>query len=691
MKNLLYLFAFFLITNSFAQSTWVRTLNVDNMLPSVRQDSVSVGPIEMGITADKSIIGLFQINKNHKTNLIKLDSSGAILWNINVANYGGIYGEYCYSFHTTNDNGCVYVFRHDSWGSGTNDVISKRNESGFQQWSKSYNNYGTGLNTYVQAFLPTSYSTYLLQFTDSLVELDSSGYFIRSISPFSGKITALNDTTFLVNRTTGISREDFNGTQLWFCNATGFAIISADSNTIFASKPNEIIKIDTQTGNILWSRPISTGWYTGSTYDGGLITTYPDSFGNSIINKLDSSGALIWTNTEVFCEYGFRAIMEITPNSYIAGGGWKYESYFSNEFGISPFVCRIDSTGNNVLDSTHFFYAGNANDNNLLDFADDAVYIAAAMTTNGIPREQLLQNYFLANTYATNWNENFSSGINYKYSDFDGNGSIDTSDIRKLDDAIYRSFSCPSHYQRISNTQTIPELHFAIENQYVNAGDTVVVNVILGSASVQVDSIYGLSFRSAFNSTTIPYDGFPSTPYFSIAPTSLGDTSTNLYNYFSYDLYQQEISMVLCRNDHNNAIVAGDTIITFYYPIPATVPSDVFRLVFGANMITEAGFPIPYTTVFDSLFITNTTGIIENSQGHISIYPTPCDKETNILTCNDKLKSVFVYDRQGNLKKKFDSSERNIKIETVDLASGIYFVKIISSENNYIDKFVVIH
>jgi len=149
--------------------------------------------------------------------------------------------------------------------------------------------------------------------------------------------------------------------------------------------------------------------------------------------------------------------------------------------------------------------------------------------------------------------------------------------------------------------------------------------------------------------------------------------------------------MVLCRNDHNNAIVAGDTIITFYYPIPATVPSDVFRLVFGANMITEAGFPIPYTTVFDSLFITNTTGIIENSQGHISIYPTPCDKETNILTCNDKLKSVFVYDRQGNLKKKFDSSERNIKIETVDLASGIYFVKIISSENNYIDKFVVIH
>jgi len=692
MKNLLYLITFFFFSNSFAQPTWVKTLKVDYIFPSGTLDQgVGVGPIEIGVTTDKSIIGTFRMGRNSSTDLVKLDSLGSIIWDINVANSGGIYAENCFSFHTTNDNGCVYVFRHDSWGVSVTDMIVKRNYSGFQQWSKTYFTLAGITNTLVQAFIPTSHNTYLLQFTDSLVELDSTGNFLRSKTPFDGIITTMEDTTFLVRRSTGIYREDFNGTQTWLCNATGYYIIAVDSNVIFAAKTNELIKIDALTGNIIWTKPITIGWPSNITHDGGLITTYPDSSGNAIINKIDSSGFIIWTKTDPFSEYGYKGIIEITPNSYITGGGWRHNSLSLMDYTVSPFVCRINKTGNSVVDSTHFFYVGNANDNTILSFSDDAVYIAAAMSTNGIPRETLLQNYTHENTYATNWNENFSSGINYKYSDFDGNGSIDTSDIRKLDDALYTSYNCPSHYQRISNTQTIPELHFAIENQYLNAGDTVVVNVILGSASVQVDSIYGLSFRSAFSSTTIPYDGFPSTPYFSIAPTSLGDTSTNLYNYFSYDLYQQEISMVLCRNDHNNVIVAGDTIITFYYPIPATVPSDVFRLGFGANMITEAGFPIPYTTAFDSLFITNTTGIIENSKEHVSIYPTPCDKETNILTSNDKLKSVFVYDRQGNFKKKFDSSERNIKIETVNLASGIYFVKIISSENNYIDKFVVIH
>lgn len=690
MKNLLYLFAFFLITNSFSQSTWVKTIQVDNNFPSTNQDFPGVGPFEIGITDNKAIIGLFRMDKNSKTDLVRLDSSGTILFDINVANSGGIYGEQCFSLHTTNDNGCVYVFRHDSYSVSVTDMIVKRNPSGFQQWSKTYFNPFGVTNTLVQSFLPTSYNTYLLQFTDSLVELDSSGYYMRSQTPFTGRITALNDTTFLVNRPSGITREDFNGSQLWFCNASGYSVISADSSIIFAAKQNELIKIETQTGNIIWSRPITTG-YTSATYDGGLITTFPDSSGLAIINKLDSVGDLVWSKTEPFPDYGFRAIIEITPNSYVAGGGWKNTDMIFNDFNVSPFVCRIDSTGHSVLDSTHYFIVGNANDNNLLDFADDAVYIAAAMTTTGIPRESLLQNYFLANTYATNWNENFGVGINYKYSDFDGNGSIDTSDIRKLDDALYTSYSCPSHYQRIANTQTNPELHFAIENQYLNAGDTAKVNVILGSTLVQVDSIYGLSFRSAFSSTTIPYGGFPTTPYFSIAPSSLGDTSTNLYNYFSYDLYQQEISMVLCRNDHNNVIVAGDTIVTFYYPIPSTVPSDVFTLGFGANLISEAGFPIPYTTVFDTLFITNTTGIIENSNELVSIFPIPCDEETFIHTNNNLSKSISIYDRQGNLKKTFDSTERNIKIETVDFSTGIYFVKIISGENNYEDKFVVIH
>ena len=132
MKNSLlsaiFLILFFPKSVISQSSTWSQTLNIDYLLPSQNNDSVSVGPIALGITSTKNILGLYQMTKGDRTDLVKTDSSGRIIWDLGIAQSGGIYIEYCFSFHVTDDDGCCFVLRH--MGSGVTDVVQKRDSNG---------------------------------------------------------------------------------------------------------------------------------------------------------------------------------------------------------------------------------------------------------------------------------------------------------------------------------------------------------------------------------------------------------------------------------------------------------------------------------------------------------------------------------------------------------------------------------
>ncbi|MBK6397645.1 MAG: hypothetical protein IPF75_05120 [Bacteroidetes bacterium] len=130
------------------------------------------------------------MTKGDRTDLVKTDSSGRIIWDLGIAQSGGIYIEYCFSFHVTDDDGCCFVFRH--MGSGVTDVVQKRDSNGTVEWSKTYKRPTPTMN--VISFQPTVTNTYLLQFFDSLVELDINGNFIRNRYPFTGNFTATTDS-----------------------------------------------------------------------------------------------------------------------------------------------------------------------------------------------------------------------------------------------------------------------------------------------------------------------------------------------------------------------------------------------------------------------------------------------------------------------------------------------------------------
>ncbi len=669
-------------------STWSQTLNIDYLLPSQNNDSITVGPVAFGVTSTKSILGLYQITKDDATALVKTDSSGKILWNQGIAQSGGIYNEYCFSFYVTNDDGCCFVFRH--MGSGNTDVVQKRNSNGSIVWSKTFN--GPIPNSIVRSFQPTVSNTYLLQFYDSLVELDVNGNFIRNRFPFSGTITTTSDSAIINTITDTIKKEDFAGNQMWSINVSGlFQIISVDSLYIFARSNSRVMKIGLQSGNIIWDLPIQTG-YSAPTSDGGFITTFQDSANNAEINKYDLNGNLEWTKTSLFPQFGFRAIKEFEPGSYIVGGAWRTWFFIYQKTGYSPFIARLDSNGNSILDSTSYFYPGNANNNNILSFADDAVYVAAAMCTTGPPQDSLVQGWLQNIVYSKNWVDRFQSGINYKFSDVDGNGNIDSSDLLPL---LYYYFprNVGPDWQRVSQpSYTFPDIRFAVRNNSIHAADTIVYDVIAGSAVTPFDSIYGLSFTAFIRTTNQGIFQNLINGALEVNASSFGIPLTDLYTYYNFDVSNfQPSSAVICRTNQTNAQVIGDTIATLSLMVSHTYSGyDTLLLSVQSNAISWGGYQLQYNTLVDSVFISSTVEINETRMLSLSISPNPTSNELKISISNNSESEIIVVDLQGKEKIKLNTKESFIKLDVSSLENGIYLMVVKNADTVYQEKFVVI-
>ncbi len=692
MKNSLlsaiFLILFFPKSVISQSSTWSQTLNIDYLLPSQNNDSVSVGPIALGITSTKNILGLYQMTKGDRTDLVKTDSSGRIIWDVGIAQSGGIYIEYCFSFHVTNDDGCCFVFRH--MGSGVTDVVQKRDSNGTVEWSKTYNGPTPTMN--VISFQPTVTNTYLLQFFDSLVELDINGNFIRNRYPFTGNLTATTDSAILNIKTDTIKKEDFAGNPMWNVNVSGlFQIISVDSLYIFAQSNARVMKIGLQNGNVIWDLPIHA-FYSAPTSDGGFITTFQDSVNNAEINKYDLNGNLEWTKTSLFPQFGFHAIKEIIPGSYIVGGGWRTWFFVYQQTGYSPFIARLDSNGNSVLDSTSYFYPGNANNNSVLGFADDAVYVAAAMGTSGPAHDSLVKGWTQNVVYSKNWTDRFQSGINYKFSDVDGNGQIDSTDLLPLLYHFYPRNLGPDWQRQQQSSPTLPDLRFEFRNNSIHAADTLVLDVIAGSSSVPFDSIYGLSFNTFIGPTLQGVHLNLTGSSLEVNTSSFGNPSTDLYSYFNFNPSNFNLnSVVICRTNHINAQVAGDTIATISMLVPPTYSgTDTFYLSVYSNAISWGGYQLQYNTLIDTIYISSPVGIIENHISSLSISPNPTSNELNISLSKNSVSEIMVVDLQGKEKIKLTTKESFTKLDVNSLMNGVYLLVVKNPDVVYQEKFVVI-
>lgn len=693
--HLLFLIFFLFPFNTcISQTTWLRIPGSVSSGPYLHNDSTTIGPSQLVVSPNGTIYTFIQESPEHDTWLYALDPFGQVLWNMSIAGHATTYRDDAYGLHATIDNGCIYYVEH--LGSYVGDSIVRRDSTGGLVWHKEYSTNLGNPHDLVYSISQTLYNTTIVQFYDSLVEYGLSGNFIQDIVPFSryASLSHLPDSDFIRNESPIIRRENLVGFIKWSIQMPGFQVSAANLDFVLLISNSQVVKIDASNGNIIWTKPIL---FTNlvPTSDLGFITTFENT-----LSKYNSLGTLEWSKLIQLPHFTLRGLGEIPGKSYISGGAWQTRSLwnpmFNGFYKYAPLLFSVDSMGNSILDSVNSFICGNANDNSILAFSDDAVYVAAALSSTGEAREQAIRNSFPGDIlFAPEWQNRFSSGLNHKFSDLDGNGIVNLNDINVLSILQYPLFSYDHirpHWLKQGSNSILPDLKFIFENHYINYLDTIVIDVVLGSANASIDSIYGLSFDLTIG------DLYPSSSniqsFYSIKPSALGDTSQNLfaYYYFNPNALPRSSYCVLCRTDNMNATIAGDTLVKIYYVLPSgTNYTNPISMYVNWNAINEAGLPIALNTTTDTLYLMGVNEVNSIASKKLISYPNPVNDKINITSNMKENFSIQIFDEFGNVIYKSIQEYNSAIIDVSKFANGLYFISTESRNRTLKSKFIVQH
>lgn len=147
----------------------------------------------------------------------------------------------------------------------------------------------------------------------------------------------------------------------------------------------------------------------------------------------------------------------------------------------------------------------------------------------------------------------------------------------------------------------------------------------------------------------------------------------------------------LCSHTNNMSIY---NYITYSIPLPD--PSDEYQLMFLGEGLSGNSIFLDDIRVFGSNIIdpdTNHDGIKEHLLPNVNLFPNPANEYVNIcIGGNVKIKSITIYDTYGKLISTAEEtnvlSPTQTRINVSKMASGIYFVRVNTSEGLVTKRFV---
>ena len=228
------------------------------------------------------------------------------------------------------------------------------------------------------------------------------------------------------------------------------------------------------------------------------------------------------------------------------------------------------------------------------------------------------------------------------------------------------------------------------------AGETLVANLILGDINIPVNDVYGLAFTINYNANVV--DSTQTSVVF--GNSWLGTVSDKIF--IAKDLPQQgAIKCAVTRIDKNTR--SGLGIIGQASFIITTDNTN------GKNELAYQGMKV---WISDLTVIDNQGQILEVNEGNdstqvafeplsvtaktlspneLSIHPNPATNEVFIsVSDNLLLGALTLIDTGGKILLSKTITTPTNKINTIDIANGVYFVKVVSERGLLSKRLVII-
>ncbi len=411
--------------------------------------------------------------------------------------------------------------------------------------------------------------------------------------------------------------------------------------------------------NSLTTLPPVPDTMTGLMVDNNALTTLSNL--PQYASDVDVSG-----NTGLTCLPPFTHITQLRFSNTAIACVPSYNVSMGTPAITSVPLCSTSNPNGCVFQ--RLVYPGDANNDRTADNTD-LLNVGLGYGTTGPVRAGAVSTWL--GQAATDWTDTFATGLNYKFADCDGNGTINAADTLP----IMINFGM-THSKTDGATpwrSGTPGIKVTFSSDTVQTGDTLITTFYLGDTATPVSNVYGVAFTYHYdpivNDTTSVRFGFLS--------SWLG-TGTNSISIYKDLTTAGQIKAAITGINHINR--SGSGAIAQMY---SRITSDNINgkdLAYYSNKgyisditaVDAAGHTVTLNAGQDSTVVAyEPSGLRELDQAAIALYPNPASSHVYIRS-EVVIHSVDIYNAMGQQVSAQTVAGKAAGVDLTGIAPGVY-------------------
>ncbi len=516
---------------------------------------------------------------------------------------------------------------------------------------------GSTTNTFT--FSPGSTDTYSVTGTQNGCSSASSAITVTVIIPptvnsIASLTVCANSNVSAINFSSNPAGATFN----WTNSDTAIGIPANGSGNIASYIAHNV---STQHAGVITVIPTLSGCVgTSSTF---TITSKPLPIINIVGNNTICLGATVTLTANGANTY--------TWNTSATGATITPSPTVTTNYTVTGSVGTCTSSATATVTIQNCIWPGDANENLIVDNTD---LLSIGIKYGQTGPSRTTQGNIWQGDLCSNWSDTLSNGKNTKYTDCNGDGTVDMNDTL----AVNLNYGL-THLARMGNQiiqTTNPDVYLQFNKPQYLPADTVKADVYIGSNINPQANFYGAAFTLNYDNTKAQNG----TEKFWFNNSWIGNINQSKIKFSKLNTSAGIIDASLVRITHTDTTGFGK-VATLQFVLTNTLTnSELYFTINNAIKTDSSGNISNLNSGTDSVTVVNGTTAINNlSKNQISIYPNPTSDlvaihsstELGTLTICNSLGEVVFQMRCKNTQEQIDVSKFSAGVYTV-LVQGKY-------------------